>query len=81
MIKHSLGPEIPIIILLLGTRIHLGFLHRRLGVQHVDRIFIQRIDILFTRRHFDLDLVLVAPSASRHSTQRGCGLVVAFGTP
>ena len=50
--KHPLGPKTPIIILLLRALIRFTLHLGRLGVQHVYRIFIQRVDILLVRRDF-----------------------------
>ena len=50
--KHPLGPKTPIIILLLRALIRFTLHLGRLGIQHVDRILIQRVDILFVRRDF-----------------------------
>ena len=79
--KNALGPKSPIIVLLLrpfiGLTIHLGWLR----VQHVYRIFIQRIDILLICRYFRFHFPLFARFTGGHGAEVFGDGVVTFSTP
>ena len=77
--KNLLRPKSPIIILLFRTRINFSLRLRRFTIQHMNRILIQRIDILFIRR--DLRFYLATAFARGDRTESFSYCVVAFCTP
>ena len=77
--QQHVRSEVAVIILLLRAGIDLRLDFRGLGVENVDGIFVQTVDILFAGWDFNLDFVLL--SRRGHCTEAGCRLVVSFGTP
>ena len=77
--KNLLRPKSPIIILLFRTRINFSLRFRRLTIQHMKSILIQRIDIPFIRRYLRFHLASAFSSSDRTESFSYC--VVAFCTP
>ena len=75
----SLCPEAAVVVLLLSLRIRFRLRLRRFGRQHMDGVFISRVDICFRSRYGHLNLILVL--SGLHHTQISRDFVVALRTP
>lgn len=77
---NSLGPKLPIIILLLRSRINRFLSFRRLRRQNMQRIFIRCINVAFFRRYGSFDFICL-PSGGFDDAQIGRYCIVAFCAP
>jgi hypothetical protein len=77
---HALRPEGPVVVLLHRPHIRRRLLFGRFRVEHVDRVFVERVDVLLVDGHLRLDLARFA-LPRRHRAQRLGDGVVTLGTP